>query len=124
MGVNSGYNALVELFEAIENFFKHFDIYGKIPPTPAMDEIGLKIMLELLATLSRVTKDLKQGQPGEFVPFDVSPCLVERSESCKGAPRREGHRGSPAEARSTHSGRGSGDCIADSGGHLQSRPKS
>ncbi len=28
-GVNSGYNALVELFEAIENFLKHFDIYSK-----------------------------------------------------------------------------------------------
>jgi len=123
-GVNSGYNALVELFEAIENFLKHFDIYSKTPPTPAMDEVGLKIMLELLATLSRVTKDLKQGRPGESVLSDVLLYLVQRSESCKGAPWREGRRGSPTEARSTHPGRGSGGRIADSGGHLRSRPES
>ena len=51
---------LVDLLESIEHFLKRLDIYTKIPSTPAMAEILVKIMVELLSTLGLVTKQIKQ----------------------------------------------------------------
>ena len=107
----------------MEHFFKHLDLYTRIPPTPAMDEIVVNIMVELLSTLSLATKILNQGRPSESALLDALLYSAQRSESCKRAPWREGRRGSPTEARSTHPGRGSDDRIADPGGHLRSRPE-
>jgi hypothetical protein len=70
-GVTDGYDALVDLLESIEHFLKRLDIYTKIPPTPAMDEIVVKILVELLSTLALATKEFKQGRPSEFAPPDV-----------------------------------------------------
>jgi hypothetical protein len=41
------------------------DIYIKIPPTTAMTEIVVKIIVELLSRLAVAAKQMKQGQPGE-----------------------------------------------------------
>ena len=67
-GVIDGYDAVVDLLESIEHFLKRLDIYTKIPPTPAMDEIVVKIMVELISTLALATKELKQGRSSESVP--------------------------------------------------------
>jgi len=56
---------LVDLLESIEHFLKRLDIYTKLPPTPAMAEILVKIMVELLSTLGVVTKQMAQKRPGE-----------------------------------------------------------
>ena len=61
------YNALLDLLESIDHFLKRLDIYTKIPPTPAMDEIVVKILVELVSTLALATKELKQGRPSESV---------------------------------------------------------
>jgi hypothetical protein len=42
--VNGNCDALVDLLEAIEHFLRHLQIYTKISPTGAMDEIIIKIM--------------------------------------------------------------------------------
>ncbi|KAH9995407.1 hypothetical protein BJV74DRAFT_332766 [Russula compacta] len=66
-GVSSSYDALVELFESIEHFLNRLDIYTKIPPTVAMTEIMVKIMVELLSTLALATKQVQQGRPKKFI---------------------------------------------------------
>jgi hypothetical protein len=70
--VNASYDALVDLLDSIECFIKRLNIYTHIPPTHAMDEIILKIMVELLSTLALATKELKQGRSIEF----HSQCLL------------------------------------------------
>jgi len=60
--VSASYDALVDLFESTENFLRRLDIYTKIPPTTAMNEIIVKILVELLSTLALATQQVKQGR--------------------------------------------------------------
>jgi len=66
-GVISSWDALVELLESIERFLNRLDIYTRIPRTSAMDEIVVKILVELLSTLALATRELKQGRSIKFV---------------------------------------------------------
>jgi hypothetical protein len=68
-GSIDSYDALVDLLESIENFLIRLEIYTKIPPTVAMTEIVIKILVELLSTLALATKQVQQGKPSESV-FD------------------------------------------------------
>jgi hypothetical protein len=52
---------LLELLESIEHLLRHLDIYTQISPTPAMDDMMVKIMVEILFTLAVTAKELKQG---------------------------------------------------------------
>ena len=88
-GVSSDFDSLVDLLESIEHFLSRLDIYTKIPPTPAMTEIVVKIMVELLSTLALVTKQIKQGRSSEFVFAGVLPELMECREICEEAFRRQ-----------------------------------
>jgi hypothetical protein len=96
--MSAGYDTLVDLLESMEHFLKHLDIYAEIPSQPAMDEIVVKIMMELFSALALATKMLKQGRPSESVLPDVVRYSMQRSEIRKEASRREGRRGSPTEA--------------------------
>ncbi|KAH8992857.1 hypothetical protein EDB86DRAFT_1424300 [Lactarius hatsudake] len=64
--VSASYDALVDLFESTENFLRRLDIYTKIPPTTAMTEIVVKILVELLSTLALATQQVKQGRFKKF----------------------------------------------------------
>ena len=64
-GVISSFDALVDLLESIEQFLKRLDIYTRVPPMPAMDDIVVKILIELLTTLALATKELNQGRSSE-----------------------------------------------------------
>jgi hypothetical protein len=79
-GVMNSHDALVDLLESIGNFLKRLDIYTKVPPTPAMDEIVVKIMVELVSTLALATKALKEGRPSEFVLANVVPYSLQFRE--------------------------------------------
>jgi hypothetical protein len=72
-GLNNSYDALLDLLESIEHLLNPLNIYTQIPPTPAMDEMMVKIMVELLSTLALTTKELKQGRLSEPVLTDVLP---------------------------------------------------
>ena len=72
-GINADFDALVDFLESIELFLKCLDIYTKVTPTPAMNEIVVKIVVELISTLALVTKQIKQGRPSEFV---FSDCIA------------------------------------------------
>ena len=59
------------MLESIEHFLNRLDIYTKIPPTDAMTEMVVKILVELFSTLALVTKQIKQGKPSESVFCEV-----------------------------------------------------
>ena len=69
--MSDSYDVLGDLLESIERFLKHLDIYTKIPPTPAMDEMVVKIMAGLLSTLALATKEPKLGRSSKPVLLDV-----------------------------------------------------
>ena len=72
-GVTSSLDAVVDLLEYFGRFLSYLDIYTRIPHTTAMDEVAIKIILDLLATLALVTKELKQGQSSEPSLNDALP---------------------------------------------------
>ena len=63
--ISTGYDALIDLFESFESFLRRLDIYTKIPSTTAMSEILVKILIELLSTLSLAVQHAKQGRLSE-----------------------------------------------------------
>lgn len=69
--VNASYDALADLLESIEHFLIRLDIYTKVPPTPAMSDIIVKIMVELLSTFALVTKQIKEKRSSEFILPDT-----------------------------------------------------
>jgi len=60
--VRASYDALVDIFECIENFLRRLNIYTEIPPTPVMTEVVIKIMAELIIVLALATRQMKQGR--------------------------------------------------------------
>ena len=54
-------DTLADLFERIENFFKRLETYTEVPPTAAMTDIIVKIMVEVLNIFAISTKEIKQG---------------------------------------------------------------
>ena len=101
-GVPASYDALVEFLESIEHFFSRLNIYTRVTPTPAMDEVMVKIMVELFSTFALATKELKQGRSSESILIDMLRYSAQYSQIYKERIRREGIRRSPRETRSTH----------------------
>ena len=66
--VKAGQDAVVELFERMENFFRRLEAYIKIPQTPNMADIIMKVMIEVLFILSIATKELNQNSSSELIP--------------------------------------------------------
>jgi hypothetical protein len=66
-GVLDDYSALADLLESIGHFLNRLQIYTEIPPTEAMNEMVVKILVELLSTLALTTKETKQGRLSESI---------------------------------------------------------
>ncbi|KAH9964836.1 hypothetical protein BC827DRAFT_1153795 [Russula dissimulans] len=60
--IDKNYDTLIDLFESFESVLKRLDIYTKIPSTPAMTEIIVKILTELLYTISLAIQQIRQGR--------------------------------------------------------------
>ena len=60
--MRASYDTLVDVFECIETFLSRLKIYTEIEPTPAMTEMIIKIMVELLSVLALATKQINQGR--------------------------------------------------------------
>jgi hypothetical protein len=67
--ISASYDALVDLFESFESFLRRLDIYTKIPSTTAMTQIIVKILIELLSTISLAVQQAKQGRLSELHPL-------------------------------------------------------
>ena len=106
-GIVSNCDALVDLLESIEHFLNRLSIYTRVPPSPAMDEIVVKILVELISTLALVTEELRQRRSSESVFTEVLTFSAPYSQVCQEILQGEGYRGGLREARSTHPRRGS-----------------
>jgi hypothetical protein len=69
------FDGLVNMFESIMVFLHRLDIYIKIPPTAAMTDIVVNMMVELLFTLALVGKQMKQGPQRESILSNTIPGL-------------------------------------------------
>jgi hypothetical protein len=63
--VRSSQEALIDIFERIENFFQRLEVYTEVPPTAEMMDMIVKIMVEVLSILGIATKEIKQGRTSE-----------------------------------------------------------
>ena len=100
--MDTSYDALVDLLESIEHFLTRLNIYTHTPHTPALDEMVVKIIVELLSTLALVTKELNQGRPSKSTPIEESPFSIQCSKKFQKTFWREEHRGGAAADRPTH----------------------
>ena len=65
--MRASYDALVDLFASFENFLSRLSIYARIPPTPTLTSVLVKIIVELISTLTLATKQVEQGRFSGFV---------------------------------------------------------
>ena len=65
--ISASHDALVNLFASSESFLNRLSIYTGFPPTPVLSNVLVKIIVELLSTLTHATKHVKQGRFSEFV---------------------------------------------------------
>ncbi|KAI9434794.1 hypothetical protein H4582DRAFT_1881569, partial [Lactarius indigo] len=65
--VEASQDVLIDIFERIENFFRRLEIYTKVPPTPAMTDVMVNIMVEVLDILGTATKEMKQSRAKKFL---------------------------------------------------------
>ncbi|KAH9954711.1 hypothetical protein BC827DRAFT_1158604 [Russula dissimulans] len=65
--VSASREALIELFSRIEFFFHRLETYTEVPPTTAMTEILVQIMVEVLMIVGMATKEVKSGRLSESI---------------------------------------------------------
>jgi len=70
-GVITSCDVLADLLESIGHFVDRLSIYTRIDLMPELDEIVIKILVELISTLGLVTEKLKQRRSSESVLADV-----------------------------------------------------
>ena len=71
--ISASYDALVDLFASFENFLGRLSIYTEVPPTPALTNVLVKIIVELVSSLALATKQVRQGR---FSESDSSPASM------------------------------------------------
>ena len=67
MDVEASQDVLIDVFERIENFFRRLEMYTDVPPTPAMTDMMVKIMVEVLDILGIATKEMKESRASEVI---------------------------------------------------------
>ena len=65
MDVEASQDILIDIFERIENFFRRLEVYTSVAPTPAMTNMMVKIIVEVLDILGTATKEMKQSRASE-----------------------------------------------------------
>ena len=93
--VHVAQEALIDIFEWIENFFKCLETYTEVRASKAMMDIIVKIMVEVLNIFTIATKEIKQGQPSEL-PICLQPYWFDRSlirKICEEAVGKDGDQG-------------------------------
>jgi len=80
-GVITSFDALAEMLESIERFINRLRIYTEMSHSmPAVDEIVVKLMVELTSTLALVTRKLKKRRLRESFLTDMLPYSGRRSQ--------------------------------------------
>ena len=68
-GVSDDYDSLTELFEHFERYLRRLQVFTNI--APALGEILVKIMVELLGVLALTTRQIHQGRFSESPLIDT-----------------------------------------------------
>ena len=97
--MRASYDDIVDIFECIENFLRRLTIYTDIPPTPAMTEMVIKIMVEIISVLALATKQINQGRFSMSVLAYNHSWLTCGREIRKETFGRKGHRIGTTKAR-------------------------
>jgi hypothetical protein len=66
--VSANRDALLDLFERIENVFLRLEVYIEVPPNAGMTDAIVKVMAEVLHILAIVTKEVKQSRASKSLP--------------------------------------------------------
>jgi hypothetical protein len=74
--VSAAQETLIDIFERIENFFKRLETYTEVPPTAAMTDIIVKIMVEVLNVFAIATKEIRQGRTSELPDASNMPTFI------------------------------------------------
>jgi len=69
--VRASHDAVVELFERIESFFKRLGVYTQISLTTEMAEVFVKIVAEVLSILSIATKEVNRKRASKLFLQDI-----------------------------------------------------
>ena len=62
-------DALIDIFERIEMFFRRLEIYAEVPSTTEMMDVTIQIMVEVLSILGIATKEIKQGRTSKYLVY-------------------------------------------------------
>ena len=65
--VRSSHDALIELFEHIESFFKRLGVYSQVSLTTEMAEVFVKIVAEVLFIISIATKEAQRKRASKLL---------------------------------------------------------
>ncbi|KAH9059077.1 hypothetical protein EDB87DRAFT_1822911 [Lactarius vividus] len=65
--VAASQDAIIDIFERIESFFRRLETYTEVPTTEAMKDTIVKIMVEVLGIFAIVTKETKRGRAKKFL---------------------------------------------------------
>jgi hypothetical protein len=65
--VSASQDKLVELFNQIGYFFRRLEIYTGIPPTIAMTDIIVEIIVRVITILGIATKEMQGGRLSERI---------------------------------------------------------
>ena len=65
---------LIDIFVRIEGFFMRLESYTEVPPTAAMTDVIVKIMIEILSILAIATKEIRQGRSSEYTDLQYIIC--------------------------------------------------
>ena len=79
--VIASHDALIVIFEQIENFFKPLQKYAAVPMTEAISEVMVKIIAEVLEICAIMTEEIKQGQSREQIRDDMFSIVDTSSET-------------------------------------------
>ena len=88
--MRASYDALADFFASFESLLSRLSIYAGIPPTPALTNVLVKTIAELISTLALATKQVRQGRFSGLV-LVCYDSLLNGTEVYGKAPGREGY---------------------------------
>jgi len=74
--ISASQDALTDVFESIENFFRRLETYVQVPPTPGMTDMIVKIMTELLSILAIATREISQSRASKLIACINRDCRL------------------------------------------------
>jgi hypothetical protein len=69
--MDASQDVLIDIFVRIESFFKRLESHTQVPPTAAMTDVIVKILIEVLSILAIATKEIKQGRSSKSIDLLV-----------------------------------------------------